>query len=414
MKMMELQKVYANRPHGRLLLHLLLYRYDSAFGAYHGDHRVFDARGAQAVELYKPRLDRAAMEKRAEEDLLATGRAFSSKTREEMTDLIRLIMDSLADPKKVKGKKLKVLGDISSGAMGKVSIGIFRDQIVALKKVKTQLPSALGDPVILLEYEAALHSRAALPEQHPYVVEFHGLIEQDGEKLLVNGYHPNDNLTQLVEKNWLEKYKPPFSTQSQLLLSTLETIINQLVECLRLFRKKGVIHRDLKTDNILYMVDQKEMLNQIKVIDFGVALAVGPGAIEDIFKGKVVGTFSYMAPEQARGRSTLQSDLYSVGAIFSVLLTGKLPMVFPKTRTRQDLVKQIMRIESEARPKLTDLNPFLKTNTTLEHLAETVERMLDLDPLRRPNIEEIQAAFDGVFQYLGPQKHHMSIFYHRG
>ncbi len=413
-KMVELQKLYNTKPHGRLLLHLLLYRYDAAFGAYHGDHRVFDARGAQAVELYKPRLDRAAMEKRADEDLQESGRCFSSKTRDEMAGLIRLIMDSLADPTKVKGKKVKVLGDISSGAMGKVSVGIFRNQIVALKRVKTQLPSNLGDPVALLEYEAALHARAQMPEQHPYVVEFHGLIEQNGEKLLVNGYHPNDNLTQLVEKTWLDKYKPPFSTESQIVLSTLETIINQMLECLRLFRKKGVVHRDLKTDNILYLVDESEKLNRIKVIDFGVALAVGPGAIADIFKGKVVGTFSYMAPEQARGKSDLQSDLYSVGAIFAVLLTGKLPMVFPKTRTRQDLVKQIMRIESEARPKLTDLNPFLKTNTTLEHLAETVERMLDLDPARRPNIEEVQAAFDGVFQYLGDQKHHLSVFYHRG
>jgi hypothetical protein len=88
-------------------------------------------------------------------------------------------------------------------------------------------------------------------------------------------------------------------------------------------------------------------------------------------------------------------------------------MVFPKTKTRQDLVRQILRIEKEPRPKLTDLNPFLSKNTTLEHIAATIESMLDLDPMRRPNLEEVQAAFDGVFQHIGQDKHTMSIFYHR-
>lgn len=238
-------------------------------------------------------------------------------------------------------------------------------------------------------------------------------MEQNGEKLLMNGYHPNDNLTQLVERNWQEKYKPPFATESKLNLGTMEIVINQLLECLRVFRAKGVVHRDLKTDNVLYMVDENERVNCIKVIDFGVALAVGQGAVADLFRGKVVGTFSYMAPEQARGKSVFQSDLYSVGAIFTVLLTGKLPIVFPRTTSRQELIKQIFRIEREPRPKLTELNPLLKKHTSLEHVAATVESMLDLDPLRRPNPEEVQAAFDGVFQHLGEAKHSISIYYHK-
>lgn len=413
-KMGELAKLYTARPQGQLVLNFLLYRYHTAFGAYHGDNRIFDPRGTQAVKLYKARVDREAMEKRAEQDLKEAGGGFSTKTREEMAGLIKLIVDSLEDPRRVKGRKLKILGDISSGAMGKVSIGIYESQIVAIKRVKSQVSATLGDPVALLEYEATLHSRVQSTEQHPYVVEYYGLIEQDNEKLLLNGYHPTDNLTQLVERNWLVKFKPPFTTESKLTLATLEIIINQLLECLRLFRSRGVVHRDLKTDNVLYMVDETEELCMLKVIDFGVGLALGPGAMDDLFKGKVVGTFSYMAPEQARGKSVFQSDLYSVGAIFTVLLTGKLPMVFPKSKTRQDLVKQIFRIEREARPKLTDLNPHLKKNTTLEHIALTVEQMLILDPMRRPNLEECQAAFDGVFQHIGEEKERISIFYHRG
>lgn len=414
-RLLELIKVYFENPNGKLPLSFLLYRYYSAFGNYHGDHRFNDyPRVAQAIKLYKPLLDRSNIEKKAAEDLEESGRCFSSKTRDEMAGLFKLIMDSLENPGQVKGKKLKILGDISSGAMGSVSVGIFRNQIVALKRVKSHISSALGDPEALLEYEANMHARVQVPEPHPYVVDYYGLVEQDNEKILINAYHPNDNLTQLVERNWLEKYKPPFNVESRLTLPVLETVANQLLDCLKFFRTKGVVHRDLKTDNILYMVDENERLNRIKVIDFGVALSIGPGAVDDLFKGKVVGTFAYMAPEQARGKSVFQSDLYSVGAIFTVLLTGKLPMVFPKTKTRQDLVRQILRIEKEPRPKLTDLNPFLAKNTTFEHIAATVERMLDLDPMRRPNLEEVQSAFDGVFEHLGQEKNTMSIYYHRG
>ncbi|AFM26510.1 serine/threonine protein kinase [Desulfomonile tiedjei] len=414
-RIIELLQIYADHPNGKLPASFLLYRYYASFGDYHGDRRLDDrTRALKAVELYKPLLDRSEIEKKAAEGLQESGKCFSSKTQDEMAGLFKLIMDSLENPASIKGKKVKVLGDISSGAMGSVSVGIYRNQIVALKRVRSQISSALGDPEALLDYESKIHARVQLPEPHACVVDYYGLIEQDNEKIMVNGYHPNDNLTQLVERNWLEKYKPPFNVESKLNLAVLEIIVNQLLDCLRFFRLKGVVHRDLKTDNILYMVDENERLNRIKVIDFGVALAIGPGAIEDLFRGKVVGTFAYMAPEQAKGKSVFQSDLYSVGAIFTVLLTGKLPMVFPKTKTRQDLVRQILRIEKEPRPRLTELNPFLKKNTTLEHIAATVESMLDLDPMRRPNLEEVQEAFDGVFQHIGQEKHTLSIYYHRG
>jgi hypothetical protein len=412
-KVWDLQALYGSQSVSRVVQSFLLYRYYVSFSDYHGNHRIRDRRTDQAIKLYKPLLDESAMAKRAEEDLNKSSRSFSTKTQEEMAGLLKLIMSSLTNPAKVKGKKVKVLGDISSGAMGKVSIGIYQDKIVALKIIRTQATAALGDPEGLLEYEAALNARVQSPEQHPYVVEYYGLEEQDDQKILINGYYPCDNLTQLVEKNWQYRYKPPFSTDSRLSLATMEIIINQLLECLRIFQQRGVVHRDLKTDNILYTVDENEQLNRLKVIDFGVAMAVGPGAVDDLFRGKVVGTFAYMAPEQAKSKSSFQSDLYSAGAILTVLLTGKLPMVFPKTKTRKDLLTQLMRIEREARPKLTKLNPLLTKHTTLEHVAATVERMLDLDPQRRPNVEECQEAFDGVFQYIGGEKNAVSIFYHR-
>jgi hypothetical protein len=413
-KLSDLHTLYGAKAGSRLVQKFLAYRYHAAFGDYHGVRRQTDPRGSRAVELYKPVVDREAMEKRTQDDLQESGRFFSSKTRDEMASLIRLIMDSLENPDKVRGTKVKVLGDISSGAMGKVSIGIFRGQIVALKTVKSQMSAAFGDPVALLNYEAKMHSRVQAPDQHPYIVDYFGLVEQSGEKLLINSYHPNDNLTQLVEKNWTAKFKPPLSTQSYLTLATVEVVIDQLLECLARFRARGIVHRDLKTDNVLYMVDENENVNRIKVIDFGVSLAVGSDLVEDVFRGKVVGTFSYMAPEQVRGKSCFESDLYSVGAIITVMLTGKLPMVFPKVVNRQDLAKQIKRVEGEPRPRLVTLNPRLQKDRILHELAEVTESMLALDPVARPSIEQARQDFKGVFDRLGRNKSSVSVFYHRG
>ncbi len=106
----ELRRLYSARPHGQLAWNFLLALYYTAFGDYHGEHRFRDPRGALAIRLYKPLLDRSAMEKRAEEDLKESGRCFSSKTREEMAGLLKLVMDSLDNPDRVKGKKVKVSG----------------------------------------------------------------------------------------------------------------------------------------------------------------------------------------------------------------------------------------------------------------------------------------------------------------
>jgi len=179
-KLGELHKLYIGHPQGKLCDNFLLYRYYSAFGDYHGEHRQGDPRAILAIQIYKPRLDRDSMEKEAARAIEQSGLGFSSKTREEMAALVKLLMDSLQEPTRLKGKKVKILGDISSGAMGNVSVGIFQEKIVALKRVKSQIASSLGDPVALLEYEAAVHARVQTPEQHPYIVEYYGLLEQTG------------------------------------------------------------------------------------------------------------------------------------------------------------------------------------------------------------------------------------------
>ncbi len=422
-KLHTLYKSYESTGHGVQAQRYLGYRYYSSCGSYYGERRPMDSMGPAAVKMYKRLVDKETVEKQTAKEIAESGPAYSSKTKEEMAALVKLIVDSLENPASVRGEKVKVLGEISSGGMGKVSIGIYNNMIVALKTVKADLGETADERVALLKYEAAIHSRVQTSErepgkvlppdqQHPSIVEYYGLVEQGGELIMINGYYPNDNLTALVQRNWSARPKSGPDSGPVITMRTFKHIVDQSLECLRHFRQKGVIHRDLKTDNILYMVDETGEANRIKIIDFGAGLAVGSGAEHDHFERKVVGTLSYMPPEQAKGKSLFQSDLYSLGAIFTVLLTGRVPIDVGVPKTRQELTKQLKRIRTEPRAKLATLSPWIRKHPELTPITKIVERMLDLDPLERPSVEQCLLGLDEGFASLGDDMDSMRISYY--
>ncbi|MEM7248593.1 MAG: serine/threonine-protein kinase, partial [Acidobacteriota bacterium] len=103
-------------------------------------------------------------------------------------------------------------------------------------------------------------------------------------------------------------------------------LLTQLCSAVAHAHHEGVVHRDLKPDNIL--VDRQ---GQVRVLDFGIARtadAIGEGQTSLTRTGDVIGTLAYMSPEQALGRPDLidgRSDVYSIGVIAFELLTGRLP-----------------------------------------------------------------------------------------
>jgi serine/threonine protein kinase len=105
------------------------------------------------------------------------------------------------------------------------------------------------------------------------------------------------------------------------------TILEPILLALQAAHARGIVHRDIKPSNI-FLVQREGTHPDVKLIDFGVAKVLGPNSEGKItVTGALLGTPSYMAPEQAAGIEELDArvDLYAVGVILYELLTGKLP-----------------------------------------------------------------------------------------
>ncbi len=362
------------------------------FAKSHGDYlraREADHFGVDLTRRFVLRYyDSKEVQERARED---ARKYYSSKASEEMLEVLQLLIQALSRPDSIRGKRVHILGHIQSGAMGKVLIGVHQGNIVALKEPKAPKDSSmpLSDRVRLLLYEARLHSHVQSGQkQHENIVECFGMVEEEDQRLLAIGYHPAETVTALLQKAKSFSSRAPSVGQPPLLLVDLRTISVQLLRALLRLRERQVVHRDLKPGNILYLVDMDERISLIKVIDFGVSLGLGPDHPKDLHERQVVGTLGYMAPELVFREASYPSDLYSTGVIIYQLMSGRLPLEFRKARTTDEIKLQLKRVVQAKRAPLLTANPNLTQLEGVPPLAELVDRLIVLDPTRRPPLEE--------------------------
>jgi len=209
---------------------------------------------------------------------------------------------------KVIAGRYRLEARIGEGGMGIVyrARQVLIDRVVAVKLIRPDLRGETHLRAWMLR-----EARAANRVDHAHIIDIHDIGETDeGELYLVMEFLVGVPLS-------TELSKGPMPLQRAV------DIIEQMGAALSRAHDLGVVHRDLKSDNIL-LTARGGRQDFVKILDFGLAaLAHDPRLAP---KGAVFGTPEYMSPEQARGEQAgPQSDLYALGVLFFEMLTGQLP-----------------------------------------------------------------------------------------
>jgi eukaryotic-like serine/threonine-protein kinase len=219
---------------------------------------------------------------------------------------------------------------LGEGGMGVVyrARHVLIDRVVALKLIRPDLRGETHLRAWMLR-----EARAANRVDHAHIVDIHDVGEtEESELYLVMEYLTGSSLSHECAKG-------------QMPLTRAVDILEQMCAALARAHDLGVIHRDLKSDNIM-LTTKGGRRDFVKILDFGLAaLARDPRLAP---KGAVFGTPEYMSPEQARGEdATAQSDLYALGILFFEMVTGQLPF---RSNDRETLL-EMQRTSPSPRPR---------------------------------------------------------------
>jgi len=282
---------------------------------------------------------------------------------------------SLVTPPSLPGKvrsfgDYELLEQIGRGGMGIVFKARQRslNRLVALKMI---LHAESASQVVMARFH--LEAEAAAKLEHPNIVSTYEFGEVDGQPFFSMRLIEGSSLANLLPPLSLASLANPKekSTASNARLreaqETIASLLATIARAIHYAHQHGVVHRDLKPTNIL--IDQH---NQPHLTDFGVAKILS-GETGLTGTDDLLGTPSYMSPEQAAGKpATRAADIYSLGVILYELLTGRLPF------RAETPLETLRRLKEEEPTHPTALNRQADTD-----LATICLKCLEKDPLRR-------------------------------
>jgi eukaryotic-like serine/threonine-protein kinase len=257
----------------------------------------------------------------------------------------------ILEPGDVLADRYEILQLLGQGGMGAVYKAMDRElgRPVAMKLIR---PELAANPAILARFKQEL--LLAHQVTHKNVIRIYDLGDADGVKFITMEFVEGQDLRELIEEK--KKFSPEEAVE----------IMQQVCRALEAAHTVGVIHRDLKPQNIM-----RDKAGRILVMDFGLARTVEGGSMTQT--GALVGTMDYMSPEQALAKDLDQrSDLFTVGLIFYELLTGKMPF-----KSDSVLASLIKRTQERAVP-VSEHDESIPSSLTI-----IVSKCMERDPTHR-------------------------------
>jgi serine/threonine protein kinase len=238
---------------------------------------------------------------------------------------------------------------LGSGGMGTVYLGRHKetDQFVAVKVLPASMAREAG---FVARFDREIEAMRQLKNAH--IVELYESGEDDGSYYYsmeyVEGETLADRLVREKKVPWQETIK----------------IAVEICTALKSAHNAGIIHRDLKPSNLL--IDKNGV---VKLADFGVAQVFATGKLTAT--GGILGTAEYMSPEQAQGRrATKHSDIYSLGAVMYVMLTGRPPFT---GKTPLDIIQKHRFAQFDSVKRLNPEVPFWLDEIVCKSLSKKME-----------------------------------------
>ena len=279
----------------------------------------------------------------------------------------------------------EILGELGRGGMGVVyrAMDLRLKRVVALKMV---LAGAHADTAELQRFQ--LEAEAVAQLQHPNIVQIHDVGEHNGRPFLSLEFVGGGELASKIAG----EPQPPAEAAE---------LVETLSRAMHFAHQRNIIHRDLKPANVLLADD-----GQPKITDFGLAKRLEEDSAQTA-SGSIMGTPSYMAPEQAGGKhSTIgpQTDVYALGALLYCLLTGRPPF---QSASVMDTVLQVLEQEPvPPRQLVQGLDRDLETITlkclqkdpgrryqSAEEVAEELRRFLGGEPIQARPVGAIERGW---------------------
>lgn len=262
----------------------------------------------------------------------------SSITREE---------DKMA---KIIAERYELLELIGQGGMADVYLAqdIILNRTIAIKILRTSLAK---DPIYVTRFQREASAAAAL--SHRNIVEIYDVGEDEDKYYIVMEYVPGTTLKELILKRGAVHY-----------IEAID-LMKQIVSGIAKAHQLGIIHRDIKPQNIL-VTDS----GVAKIADFGIASMQSLAQVTQT--DVIMGSLHYLAPELARGeKATAQSDVYALGIVFYELLRGEVPF------NGESPVNIALKHMQEDLPSLLDFNPSIPQSVENIVIKATAKNLND-------------------------------------